>query len=289
MIRVWGGGIYETEDFFDACDEMGMLVWHDLAFACGDYPIHDEFLQNIREEVRTQTKRLRGRTSLALICGGNEDFMMLEMFSKVAINDEQAYPQRKLYLDVLPKAVSEVAPEVQYWTNSPWGGASANDLTVGDVHQWDVWHGGKSYQEYKGLSGRFVSEFGMHGFPIMRTVDRFVPSEEDRFPQSKAVDCHNKGHGAETRIARYLSENFRYSLNFEDFVYCTHLLQSEAYGYSLRDWKRQFRGKGKEECAGAIIWQLNDVYPVTSWAFVDYYLRPKPAYYTIRRTFAPIS
>ncbi len=153
-----------------------------------------------------------------------------------------------------------------------------------------VWHLEQlPYQKYKELSGRFVSEFGMHGFPVMRTVDVFAPDPQDRHPQSRVVDCHNKGHGAETRIARYLAENFWYDMKLENFVYCSQLLQSEALGYALRDWKRLFGGKGREKCAGAVIWQLNDVYPVTSWAYVDYYLRPKPAFYTVRRSFAPLS
>jgi beta-mannosidase len=120
-----------------------------------------------------------------------------------------------------------------------------------------VWHLKQhSYQDYHKLSGRFVSEFGMHGYPDMRTVYEFAPNSEDRFPQSKTIDCHNKGHGAEVRIARYLAENFRYSQNLEDYAYASQLLQSEAYFYALRDWKRKFCGKGKEYCAGAIIWQV---------------------------------
>lgn len=304
MVRIWGGGIYESEDFFDACDELGILVWHDYAFACGDYPTHASFLDNVREEAEVQTRRLRGRASLALLCGGNEDFMLAdwsEMFGRPKVeydhNDTEgpfldtAFPQREIYLKVLPKVAKAIAPSIPYWPNSPWGGAeTANDPTIGDTHMWEVWHGKQlSYQTYKDLSSRFVSEFGMHGYPDMRTVYGFAPNEEDQHPQSKAIDCHNKGHGAEVRIARYLAENFRHSNKLEDFAYCSQLLQSEAYGYALRDWKRKFKGKGQEECAGAIIWQLNDVYPVTSWAFVDYYLRPKPAFYTIARAFAPVS
>lgn len=300
MIRVWGGGIYETEDFLDACDEYGMLVWHDYAFACGDYPIHQEYLDSIKAEAEAQTIRLRNRASLALLCGGNEDFMLCDWFGpKFDFADltgpfeDKPFPQRKIYLQVLPGVASRLAPNIAYWANSPWGAGeqSSSDPTVGDVHQWHVWHVDQQpYQKYKDLSGRFVSEFGMHGFPVMRTVDGFTTRPQDRHSQSRAIDCHNKGRGAETRIARYLAENFRYdNTKLENFVYCTQLLQSEAYGYALRDWKRKFGGKGREECAGALIWQLNDVYPVTSWAYVDYHLRPKPAFYTIRRSFAPIS
>jgi beta-mannosidase len=132
----------------------------------------------------------------------------------------------------------------------------------------------------------------MHGFPVQRTVDFFTRGADGNqlHPQSRLIDCHNKGHGAHMRIARYLAENFRFDMtSLPNFVYSSQLLQSEAYGYALRCWKRLFNGPGDEQCAGAIIWQLNDVYPVTSWAFVDYFLRPKPAFYTIRRSFAPFS
>ena len=123
-----------------------------------------------------------------------------------------------------------------------------------------VWHGkSRSYQDYKSLSGRFVSEFGMHGYPDMRTVNEFAPNPEDRHPQSRAIDSHNKGHLAETRIARYLAENFRYSNELEKFAYVSQLMQSEAYGYACRDWKRKFGGKRKESCAGLIIWQVRSL------------------------------
>lgn len=166
-----------------------------------------------------------------------------------------------------------------------------------EVSDWNftVWHADqKPYQEYKNISGRFMSEFGMHAFPVERTVsDTYFGSsdaQELRHPQSERVDCRNKGHGAETRLARYLAENFRYDTNnLSNWIYSTQLLQSEAYGYAYRDLKRKFAGKGKEECAGALVWQFNDVYPTTSWAFVDYYLRPKPSFYTIRRTCAAIT
>ncbi|KAJ9136624.1 Beta-mannosidase-like protein [Pleurostoma richardsiae] len=301
MIRVWGGGIYETEDFFDACDEMGILVWHDYAFACNNLPTHDDFVESVAKEAEAQTMRLRNRASLALLCGGNEDFMFVDFdgiqydhYDTVGPFDDKPFPQRKIYLEVLPKVAARLCPDVFYWANSPYGGAIANDATVGDIHQWSVWHGEqRPYQEYKSLSGRFVSEFGMHGFPVQRTVDLFTrgaASPRETHPQSRLVDCHNKSHGAHTRIARYLAENFRFDMtSLRNLAYSSQLMQAEAYTFALRDWKRLFGGPGRERCAGAVIWQLNDCYPVTSWAFVDFFLRPKPAFYAIRRQFAPVS
>ncbi|KAI0002669.1 glycoside hydrolase superfamily [Xylariaceae sp. FL0662B] len=302
MIRVWGGGIYETEDFMDACDEMGVLVWHDYAFACGDYLIHDEFIESIAREAEAQTLRLRNRASLALLCGGNEDFLFYDWLKGGGYDhedltgpfDDQPFPQRKIYLETLPRVVNKLCPNVIYYPNSPWGGKTwVNDLTVGDVHQWSVWHHDQEpYQNYKSLAGRFVSEFGMHGFPVNRTVQHLLRGtpKSAHHPQSRVVDCHNKARGGHTRVARYLAENFRFdNSSLENYTYTTHLLQSEAYAYALRDWKRLFNGPGEERCAGALIWQLNDVYPGISWAFVDYFIRPKPAFYAIRREFAPIS
>lgn len=302
MIRVWGGGIYEPDDFFDACDEMGLLVWHDFAFACGDYPIHPEYLESIRQEANAQVRKWRNKTSLALICGNNEDFMLEDLMGvKYDTSDttgpflDKPFPQREIYLRVLPDVCNRLCPNIEYWPSSPWGGKTANDLKVGDVHQWNVWHAEqKSYQSYKDLSGRFMSEFGMHSFPVERTVNsnfftKDTPSHL-RHPQSTLIDTRNKGHGAETRLARYLAENFRYDNNdLSNWIYSTQLLQAEAYGYAYRDWKRKFGGPGLEECAGALVWQFNDCYPTTSWAFADYYVRPKPSSYVIRRCCANYS
>ncbi|CAK7237609.1 hypothetical protein SBRCBS47491_010042 [Sporothrix bragantina] len=309
LLRVWGGGIYESNDFFDACDELGLLVWHDYGFACTNLPVYPGFLESVKREAEVQTRRLRSRASLALLCGGNEDFMLLD-WTKEELYDhadtkgpfpaDKPFPQRAIYLDILPKVAAKIAPTTFYWANSPWSapdadgkGAEANDLTRGDVHQWSVWHGEqRPYQDYGAIHGRFVSEFGMHGFPVTRTLDYFAPpGGKGRHAQSRLIDCHNKGHGAHTRIARYLAENFRYdTTSLRNFAYGSQLMQAEAYGYALRDWKRLYGGPlAKARCSGAVIWQLNDDYPCTSWSLVDYFVRPKPAWYTVKRAFSPIS
>jgi beta-mannosidase len=143
MIRVWGGGYYETEDFWDACDEHGIMIWQDYMLACGDYPINAPFLESMRKEAELQTIRFRNRASLALLCGGNEDFMFADWAGPYDHDDmkgpfdDTSFPQRKIYLDVLLNVAREFAPHIQYWANSPWGGPTANDETIGDVHQWD--------------------------------------------------------------------------------------------------------------------------------------------------------
>lgn len=143
MIRVWGGGFYESEDFWDACDQFGLLVWQDYMFACGDYPIHPHFLESIRQEAESQTLKFRNRASLALLCGGNEDFMFADWKTKYDHDDvtgpfeNTPLPQRKIYLEILPKVAQKLAPNTSHWANSPWGGPTANDETIGDIHQWD--------------------------------------------------------------------------------------------------------------------------------------------------------
>ncbi|EXJ80112.1 hypothetical protein A1O1_08254 [Capronia coronata CBS 617.96] len=298
MVRVWGGGIYETEDFLDACDAHGILLWHDFALACGDYPLNPAFIDSLKLEARHQTKRLRNRACLALLCGGNEDFLFQDIFWNGPYDHEdtqgpfegKGFPQREIYLRILPEIVREVAPSITYWANSPWGGKKeANDLTVGDIHQWEVWHLHQyPYQDFPHLSGRFVSEFGMFSLPIMRTVEHFITRPEQRYPQSEVADCHSKASGQESRVARYLAENFRCDTSdMSNYAYLTQCMQSEAVWYGLCHWKRKFV-PGKEECAGALVWQTNDLYPGMSWSYIDYFVRPKPAYYTIRRAFAPV-
>ena len=157
-----------------------------------------------------------------------------------------------------------------------------------------VWHGTQEkYQNFDKIGGRFVSEFGMEGFPSIKTIDAYLPEgkkDADRYPQSSTVDFHNKADGHERRIALYLVENMQYKFDpFEQFIYSTQLMQAECLASAYRLWKREWKGPGREYCAGALVWQINDCWPVTSWAIVDFYLRPKAAYYTVKRELAPIT
>ncbi|KAJ8295510.1 Beta-mannosidase B [Rhodotorula toruloides] len=299
MVRVWGGGIYEDEAFYKLCDELGLLVWQDFMFACGAYPAQvDDFRANVEAEVEAVVKRLRAHPSLAIFAGNNEDYQIAEA-EKLEYDpkDEKGnwlrtnFPARELYERVFPRIVKEHS-ETFYWPGSPWGGNSTRDQTEGDVHVWDVWHGSQlPYQEYGQLSGRFVSEFGMQGAPDIRTVDAFLASDtSERFAQSRTMDAHNKAAGHERRLATYITENIRAGTSLEDYVYATQFVQAEAVYDAFSSWRRKFRG-GVEgaDCAGALVWQLNDVWPCTSWSIVDYYLRPKPAYFTMKRALAPLA
>lgn len=302
MIRVWGGGIYEEQAFYDACDELGILVWQDFMFGCGNYPAWPEMIQSIDREARENLKTLRHHPCLVIWAGNNEDYAYCES-EKLTYDYEDKnpdnwlktdFPARYIYEKTLAEACQDLSPDVYYHPGSPWSGKDTADPTTGDIHQWNVWHGSQEkYQNFDKLVGRFVSEFGMEAFPSIKTIDSYLPKgkdDPDRFPQSSTVDFHNKADGHERRIALYLVENMRYAPDpIEHFIYCTQLMQAECLASAYRLWKREWRGPGREYCGGALVWQINDCWPVTSWAICDYYLRPKHAYYTVKREMAPIS
>ncbi|KAH8820761.1 beta-mannosidase-like protein [Xylogone sp. PMI_703] len=299
MIRIWGGGYFEGDEFYDYCDQEGILIWHDLMTACGVYPTEKFFTDSTVTEVRYQVKRLRNHPCIAIWCGNNEDFMMADrrgdnydLSDTTGPWEDTPLPHRLLYMKLWPDIISELAPDTFYWPSSPWGlhGREANDPTVGDLHQWNVWHGCQEhYQQYPKLGGRFVSEFGMHGFPDIRTVRVFVPDESEVFPNSRLVDSHNKSKGAEQKQGHYLWANFKAAQTMQGWIYLSQLMQAEALDYAIIHWRRDWKGEGSEENAGTLIWQLNDSNPTVSWALLDYYFRPKAAFFTTKRAFAPIN
>ncbi|TGO28935.1 hypothetical protein BPAE_0021g00600 [Botrytis paeoniae] len=302
MIRVWGGGIFEEQAFYDACDALGILVWQDFMFGCGNYPAFPDFLTSVKREAEENVKLLRHHPSIVIWAGNNEDYQYQESEGLTYDFDNKDseswlktnFPARYIYEKILVDACTELIPDTYYHYGSPWGGKQTTDPTVGDLHQWNVWHGSQEkYQNFDKLVGRFVSEFGMEAFPNIKTIEAFLPlgkNDPDRFAQSSTVDFHNKADGHERRIALYLVENFRYAPDpLEQFIYSTQLMQAECLASAYRLWKRQWKGPSKEYCGGALVWQINDCWPVTSWAIVDYYLRPKHAYYTVKREMAPIS
>ncbi|KAL1302737.1 hypothetical protein AAFC00_003091 [Neodothiora populina] len=297
MIRVWGGGIWEADIFYEICDELGILVWQDFMFGCGNYPAYLSILKSIEAEAVAQVKRLRHHPSIAIYAGNNEDYQVQEQFGLSYDYEDKDpdnwlktdFPARYIYEKILPEAVAAHSPHIPYHPGSPWGdGRVTSDPTVGDMHQWNVWHGTQEkYQIFDTLGGRFNSEFGMEAFPHIDTIRYFVTDPTQMYPQSHMMDFHNKASGHERRIATYLVENFRTQTDLEAFIHLTQLSQAEALMYGYRGWRRQW-GK-KRHCGGALVWQLNDCWPVTSWAIIDYFLRKKPAYYAMRRVLAPIA
>ena len=313
MVRVWGGGIWEEDCFYELCDELGLLVWQDFMFTCGNYPTFPDLLRSIEKECHCQTKRLRHHPSLAIYAGNNEDYQIQEQFGLTydhADNDPQSwlktdFPARYIYekvsvtraavgipadrVQLLPDVVALSSPHVPYHPGSPWGeGKRTSDPTVGDLHQWNVWHGTQEkYQVFDKLGGRFNSEFGMEAFPHLDTIQRYVTSSSELYPQSRQIEFHNKAAGHARRIVTYLAENFRMETDLQKFIHLTQLSQAEALMYAYRGWRRQW-GESRR-CGGALVWQLNDCWPGTSWSIVDHFQRRKPAYYAIKRALAPLA
>ncbi|OCB84833.1 glycoside hydrolase family 2 protein [Sanghuangporus baumii] len=297
MIRVWGGGIYEADIFYDICDELGILVWQDFMFGCGQYPAYDSFLKTIKVEAEQNVKRLRHHPSIVIFAGNNEDYQIAESCGlDLDYNDEQSdfrntnFPARYTYEKLLPGIVADNC-EVYYHRGSPYSGfrQRTTDRTNGDLHQWNVWHGSQEpWHNWDILAGRFVSEFGMEAYPNIRTVDYWLGDDRsERYPQSRTNCNHNKADGFERRLELYLMENFKHAFDMESYVYYTQIMQSETLASAYRLWRRNWKGRGKEYTAGALVWQINDCWPVTSWAIVDYFLRPKPAYFAIARELRP--
>lgn len=294
-IRVWGGGYYPDDAFYDICDELGLLVWQDLMYACAFYDLTPDFERSIRVETHQNVARLRHHASLALICGNNEMEMFMAGANSALINHRTwefvpTYPHHitdyvKMFEYILPAIVKETAPQTYWWPASPSSGGNfdaPNDENRGDNHYWDVWHGEKPFTEYRKFFFRYASEFGFQSFPCLKSVKQFtLPDDRNIF--SRVMERHQRNQAANGKILSYLSQTFRYPNSFDDLLYTSQLMQAEAIRYGVEHWRRN-RGR----CMGAIIWQLNDIWPVASWASIDYYGRWKALHYAAKRFFAPV-
>lgn len=294
-IRVWGGGYYPDDAFYDICDELGLLVWQDLMYACAFYDLTPDFERSIRVETHQNVARLRHHASLALICGNNEMEMFMAGANSALINHRTwefvpTYPHHitdyvKMFEYILPAIVKETAPQTYWWPASPSSGGNfdaPNDENRGDNHYWDVWHGEKPFTEYRKFFFRYASEFGFQSFPCLKSVKQFtLPDDRNIF--SRVMERHQRNQAANGKILSYLSQTFRYPNSFDDLLYASQVMQAEAIRYGVEHWRRN-RGR----CMGAIIWQLNDIWPVASWASIDYYGRWKALHYAAKRFFAPV-
>ena len=294
-IRVWGGGYYPDDAFYDICDELGLMVWQDLMYACAFYDLTPDFERSIRVETHQNVARLRHHASLALICGNNEMEMFMAGANSALINHRRwefvpTYPHHitdyvKMFEYILPAIVKETAPQTYWWPASPSSGGNfdaPNDENRGDNHYWDVWHGEKPFTEYRKFFFRYASEFGFQSFPCLKSVEQFtLPDDRNIF--SRVMERHQRNQAANGKILSYLSQTFRYPNSFDDLLYASQLMQAEAIRYGVEHWRRN-RGR----CMGAIIWQLNDIWPVASWASIDYYGRWKALHYAAKRFFAPL-
>ena len=271
MLRVWGGGIYEHEALYAECDRRGVLVWQDFMFACGQYPCYAAFAETVKTEAADQLKRLRNHCCIAIYAGNNEDYQVIEVLGLDYDPDDHTrdwagtdFPARTIYETILPAVVAEFSPGVPYHPGSPWGGKKSDDPTVGDIHQWNVWHGTQEpYQLWDKLTGRFVSEFGMLSNPSVLSVARFVTDSGQRYPQSKVMESHNKSEGGTRRMAAYVLENLRMdSIKLESWTYATQLVQAECLAFAVRSCRRRWKGEGRQYCGGQLIWQVRFPPPI---------------------------
>jgi beta-mannosidase len=284
MLRVWGGGLYETDDFYEACDELGLLVWQDFPYACSYYPEDDGSLAAARLEAQENVRRLRHHPSLVLWCGNNENLMMYEEgWEDPARHPKRLYGER-IYDRVLPEVLAELDPTRPYIPTSPWGGERANGGGVGDQHYWDVWHGRGDWKHYDDSRGRFASEFGFAAAPGHATLRRFAPDVADPLAlpiRDRRARWHDKTlKGYETFIG-YVELHYPVSKTLEEWSYFSQLNQRDALRHGIEHYRRS------EFCRGSLIWQLNDCWPAQSWAVLDFDANYKAAAYELRRLYAP--
>lgn len=283
-IRVWGGGYYPDDWFYDACDEYGLIVWQDCMFACACYELTDDFEANIRQEILDNVRRLRHHASLGLWSGNNE-LEWLTMRGDYKITPKQKADYLRIFEYIIPKTLRTVDDTTFYWPSSPSSGGGYDEPNAhdrGDVHYWSVWHEDEPFPAYRKYYFRYASEFGFQSFPCLKTVETFT-EPKDRNIFSYVMEKHQRNKSANGKIMNYLSATFRYPKDFDHLLYASQLLQAEAVRYGVEHWRR-FRGR----CMGAIYWQINDNWPVASWASIDYYGRWKALHYASRRFFAPI-
>lgn len=286
VIRVWGGGYYPDDFFYDICDELGLIVWQDFMFACCVYDLTEHFEESITAEFIDNIKRIRHHASLGLWCGNNEMEMFLEEGRSWWCRDPHQFSDYiKMFEYLLPKLLRTYDPQTFYWPASPSSGGgfdAPNDENRGDVHYWDVWHGGKPITEYRKFFFRYVSEFGFQSFPSQKTIETFT-EPEDRNIFSYVMEKHQRNVSANGRIMRYMELTFLYPNDFDTLLYASQLLQAEALRYGVEHFRRN-RGR----CMGCVIWQLNDCWPTASWSMIDHYGRWKAAHYAAKRFFAPL-
>ncbi|HEY5584116.1 MAG TPA: glycoside hydrolase family 2 protein [Ruminiclostridium sp.] len=285
-IRVWGGGYYKEDYFYDLCDEYGLIVWQDHLYACGIYDFNDDFKENIKHETIDNMKRLRHHASLGIWSGNNElEYGWAYWSWKDRFGEKLEADYIKHFEEFLPAIAKEIDPNTFHWVSSPSSSGYFNDPNnenIGDMHYWDVWHGRKPITEFRKIFPRFMSEFGLQSFPSLKTVETFT-LPEDRNVFSYVMESHQKNGTGNEKILYYISENFKYPKNFDSLLYASQLIQAEGLRNGVEHWRRN-RGR----CMGAIYWQLNDSWPVASWSGMDYFGRWKAAHYAARRFFAPL-
>lgn len=280
MLRVWGGGIYEDDIFYSICDEMGILVWQDFMFACASYPEIPEFLENVKYEVQENIRRLQPHPSIAVWCGNNENEWIWYQEQRSSYKN---MPGFVIYHELIPEILSKLDPSRPYLPSTPFGDdEDPNSETSGNRHQWDVWSRWIDYKQVRSDRSLFVTEFGFQA-PANYSTLKSVIAKKDRHVQSEVFEFHNRQTEGNERLFRFLSGHLPVVTDIKDFIYLTQLNQGFAMRECLEHWRLR-----SERTNGAVIWQLNDCWPVASWSLVDSGSMPKPAWYFASSAFAPL-
>ena len=291
MIRVWGGGVYEPDGFYDLCDELGLCVWQDFMFACAPYPLEDKaFVDNAMIEMEQNVLRLRHHACLALWCGNNEIESCGFAADKADIGHMALRQYKGFFEKRIPEMLARLDPERSYWPGSPYketGERYNPDFWIdnpgkGDAHLWSVWHGRKPFEFFRSQPHRFVSEFGFQSFPEPATVGTFT-QPADRNITSYVMEAHQRCGSGNTVIMQYMLDWFRMPADFDSTLWLSQLLQALAMKMACEHWRQSM-----PRTMGALIWQLNDTWPGASWSTLDYFGRWKATHYFARRFFAPL-
>jgi beta-mannosidase len=297
FLRVWGGGLYEDDMFYNTCDELGILNWQDFPFACAVYPPYEEFVNVIRKEAAMNIKRLRHHASLAAWIGNNEveqlflGVLLLVITWRLWLKKKFSNAYLELFEQVLPSIVADLDPTRSYWPSSPSNGGgdrsrgplASNDPNVGDSHYWRVWHLNAPFSSYRTFDSRFMSEFGFESFPYIRTIAAFCPPEQYAF-DSPIMSNHQKNRAGNNKIMTYMKRRFNVPADFRKQVILSQITQGEAMQYGVEHWRRN---RNEQHCMGSLYWQLNDCWPVASWSSIDYFGRWKALHYFAKRFYAP--
>lgn len=300
MLRVWGGGFYEEKDFYRLCDEYGLLVWQDFMFACSMYPGDEDFLENVRKEAEYNVKRLRNHPCIALWCGNNEIDSAWAQFEEnmgwgwkekltAEIREQLWAAYEAIFHRILPEAVAAYHPGADYWPSSPLRELTNNIdqhstriMGEGDVHFWGVWHGIEPFENYNVKVGRFMSEYGFQSFPELKSVLSYA-EDADMELESEVMLAHQKNGRGNLIIKEYMDIYLPQPKDFKSFLYMSQILQAEAMRIAIESHRRS-----KPYCMGTLYWQMNDCWPVASWASMDYYGRWKALQYTARKSFQDV-
>ena len=285
MLRVWGGGIYESPDFYDLCDELGLVVWQDFMFACAMFPGDKDFLENVGAEAEYVVRELRHRPAIALWCGNNEceegwfHWGWKEQYPATVWDDYE-----KIFHQILPQTVERLDPGRSYWPSSPHSekvGDPRSDRS-GDMHYWGIWHGKEPFTEYRKKFHRFFSEFGFQSFPLLETVKTFTLPQDWNIA-SPVMEQHQKHPEGNRLILLYMLDHYRLPKNFESLLWVSQVLQAEGMKTAVEHFRSQM-----PRIMGALYWQINDCWPVASWAGTDYYGTWKALHYYAKRFYNPV-